>query len=341
MRTSLKVLAWTGKRSRDYLELSLRRRGLDCQRAEGHRVHAGVRGGGDNSVSTIDPKLFERLHKQLGLSQVSIYRRIEGIVNTLHLERRLAAIVLASQSGLNISRFATSEDLAAIRQATSPGAATKVSPLEIPSRPAVAPSRVTRRAVRSVARRQRGTVVWVVHGRNQQAANAIRAFLRALGLQPLEWNEAVGRARHGSPYVGEVLERAFRDAAAVVVLLTPDDEARLRAPYRTGGDPSYETRLTGQPRPNVLFEAGMAFGRKPESTVLVQLGTVRSFSNVAGRHVVQLDNSSERRHELATRLANAGCDVNMAGLDWLSAGDFRLVTERNARRRGSGQRRRR
>lgn len=292
-------------------------------------------------MSTIDPKLVERLQNRLGLSRVSVYRRIERIVNNLHLERHLAAIVLASQSGLNISKFATAEDLAAIRQATSPEAATKVSPLQIPARPAIKAPRAARRAPRSVARRQRGTAVWVVHGRNQHAANAMRAFLRSLGLQPLEWNQAVGRTRRGAPYVGEVLERAFHDAAAVVVLLSPDDEARLRAPYRSRGDPSYETRLTGQPRPNVLFEAGMAFGRQPESTVLVQLGTVRPFSDVAGRNTVRLDNSSERRLELATRLTNAGCDVNMAGLDWLSAGDFSLVTRHNTRRRRPARRRRR
>lgn len=291
-------------------------------------------------MSTIAPGLVERLARRLGVTRQAIYKRIERIVNTLHLERHLAALVLASQSGLNISKFATAEDLAAIRQATSPGAATKVSPLEIPAGRAIAtPRAAARRKARSVARRQRGTAVWVVHGRNQQAANALRGFLRALGLQPLEWNEAVGKTRHGSPYVGEVLERAFRDAAAVVVLLTPDDEARLRALYRTGGDSGYETKLTGQPRPNVLFEAGMAFGRKPENTVLVQLGSVRPFSDVAGRHLVRLDNTPERRLELATRLTNAGCDVNMAGLDWLSAGDFSLVTGRDTRRRGPRPRR--
>jgi predicted nucleotide-binding protein len=85
----------------------------------------------------------------------------------------------------------------------------------------------------------------------------------------------------------------------------------VRAPYRKKSDPAYETELTGQARPNVLFEAGMAFGKNANSTVLVELGSVRPFSDVAGRQGVHLDNSRERRHELATKLANAGCDVNL------------------------------
>ena len=41
---------------------------------------------------------------------------------------------------------------------------------------------------------------------------------------------------------------------------------------RLPSDPAYERRLTGQARPNVLFEAGMAYGKDPNSTVLAQLG---------------------------------------------------------------------
>lgn len=120
------------------------------------------------------------------------------------------------------------------------------------------------------------------------------------------------------------MDTAFREAAAVVVLLTPEDEARLKEKYRKQRDPVYERRLTGQARPNVLFEAGMAFGRNPQNTVLVQLGEVRPFSDVAGRHIVHLSNNPTSRQELATKLANAGCNVDTSGTDWLSAGDFKI-----------------
>lgn len=104
--------------------------------------------------------------------------------------------------------------------------------------------------------------------------------------------------------------------------MTPDDEARLREPFRASGEPPHEVQLSGQARPNVLFEAGMAMAWNQERTVLVELGELRPFSDVAGRHVVRLDGSSPRRQEFAQRLEAAGCPVNLDGVEWHTAGDF-------------------
>jgi predicted nucleotide-binding protein len=147
-------------------------------------------------------------------------------------------------------------------------------------------------------------------------------FLRALGLQPIEWNEAVLATGRPNPYVGEVLDAAFARAQTVVVLMTPDDEARLREPFREPDDPAHETASTPQARPNVLFEAGMAMGRDENRVVLVEFGALRPFSDIGGRHTLRLNGSSERRQELAQRLQSAGAAVNMTGTDWHSAGDF-------------------
>ena len=146
--------------------------------------------------------------------------------------------------------------------------------------------------------------------------------MQSIGLHPLEWSEAVRSTGKPSPYVGEILDAAFSRAHAVVVLLTPDDEARLREPFRTNSDPPHEVELTGQSRPNVLFEAGMAMSRGEDRTILVELGTLRPFSDVAGRHVIRLDDSSPRRQDLAQRLQAAGCPVNLDGTDWHTAGNF-------------------
>lgn len=110
-------------------------------------------------------------------------------------------------------------------------------------------------------------VVFVVHGRNLTARDALFTFLRSIGFHPLEWSEAVLAAGGGAPYIGSILEAAFSIAQAVVVLMTPDDEARLREPLQQGGDGLHETRMTPQARPNVLFEAGMAMGRSAERTI--------------------------------------------------------------------------
>lgn len=164
--------------------------------------------------------------------------------------------------------------------------------------------------------------VFVVHGRDGDARDAMFIFLRSIGLQPLEWSEAVQSTGKTSPHISEVLDVAFSRAHAVVVLFTPDDEARLKESFRNQNDLPHETELTGQARPNVLFEAGMAMGRSADRTILVEVGVLRPFSDIAGRLAVRLDNTSRQRQELAQRLRIAGCPVNLEGKDWHTAGDF-------------------
>ena len=165
-------------------------------------------------------------------------------------------------------------------------------------------------------------LTFVVHGRNELARDALFDFLTAIDLHPLEWSEAVQLTGKPMPYIGEILDAAFSNAHAVVVLMTPDDEAKLKEALQSEMDPPFEKALTGQARPNVLFEAGMAIGRHPERTILVELGELRPFSDVSGLHVVRLNNSSQRRQELAQRLRTAGCPVNLDGTRWHTAGDF-------------------
>lgn len=141
----------------------------------------------------------------------------------------------------------------------------------------------------------------------------------------MEWSHAVELTGEGSPYIGQVLDAALDHAAAIVVLMTPDEIAYLQPQYGHGAGDA-ETQPAPQARPNVLFEAGMALGRDPKRTVLVEVGDVRPFSDVAGRHAIRLTNSSEVRQELARRLATAGCDVDVRGTDWHSAGDFTAPT---------------
>jgi predicted nucleotide-binding protein len=157
--------------------------------------------------------------------------------------------------------------------------------------------------------------VFVVVGRNTEASDAMFSFLGALGLNPIEWGTAVRETGSGSPYIGQVLEVGFQMAQAVVVLMTPDDVASLRPEYASGpDDPELEPQ--GQARPNVLFEAGMAFGLHPKRTILVELGKLRPFTDVGGMHTVRLDNEFASRNELANRLETAGCQVVRSGSLW-------------------------
>lgn len=144
--------------------------------------------------------------------------------------------------------------------------------------------------------------VFVVHGRNENLRLSMFNFLRAIGLTPIEWSKAIGMTGKGSPYIGEVLDIAMNKAQAIVVLFTGDDEAKLQEVFVNKNDPEYEKILTPQARPNVLFEAGMAFGKYPERTILVQVGSLRPFSDIAGRHVVRLSDTVANRQELAKKI---------------------------------------
>jgi excisionase family DNA binding protein len=170
--------------------------------------------------------------------------------------------------------------------------------------------------------------VFVVHGRDNRLRKEFFSFLRALGLQPIEWSEALKLTGKATPYIGETLESAFKNAQAVIVLLSPDDEVRLSPELWKNNEDNNEKEFRHQARPNVLFEAGMAFGTHQRRTLLVEVGQLKAFSDVAGRHVVRLSDSSESRNEIAERLITAGCVVSKSGSDWLETGDFSVIRKK-------------
>jgi predicted nucleotide-binding protein len=164
--------------------------------------------------------------------------------------------------------------------------------------------------------------VFVIHGRNEEIRRALFDFLRAIDLKPIEWSEAVSLTGTPTPQIGDILDAAMGYAQAILVLFTGDDQARLRDELLSDNDPDYERKTTPQSRQNVIFEAGLALGKYPHRTLLVKVGTLRPFSDIAGRHFIRLRNSSKSRQELAQRLKLAGCAVDLSGTDWHDAGAF-------------------
>lgn len=153
----------------------------------------------------------------------------------------------------------------------------------------------------------------VIYGHDDQAHTALFDWLRAVGLQPQEWNQIIGASGMASPYVGQVLEQAFKDAQAVIAFFTPDERviARIDRP----GDPG---AWRPQARPNVLIEAGMALVTHPIRSVLAVLGPQELPSDLAGRAYVRLSHtSSAPLQDLAGRLHKAGCQTDTTSTDWL------------------------
>lgn len=269
-----------------------------------------------------------QLRTKLDIGVRQLNRLIQKCEGETLLPRRLAVLLLASENGVPIGKYASEDDLSqlrAVRTGTAPAPQATAAPQE--RRPSAKQTTTPKRRMRAGDRARpkaptRGRKVFVVHGRNESLRKDLFSLLRSLGLEPLEWRKAIAAAGTGTPTVAEIIDAAFKEAVAVVVLLTPDDQVKLADQFQKTSDPPYEKRMVGQARPNVLFEAGMAFGRDPNSTVLVQVGDVKPFSDVGGRHVTRLTNDAESRSEFVTKLRNAGCAVDDGGTDWYSIGDF-------------------
>jgi hypothetical protein len=175
--------------------------------------------------------------------------------------------------------------------------------------------------------------VFVVYGRNRRAHAAAVLQLRALGADPVDF-EHIRAGLRGTPFVGDVVREGLREAPAVLVLLTPDDYCVLGRRYRTESDVAVGR---WQPRPNVLLEAGIAFGIDEHRTILATIGDVELPSDLLGRHHVRLDNSPRARETLRNALIASGCILPSPDPRWHEpafAGDFETAIA-NYRRPGA------
>lgn len=269
----------------------------------------------------VDDRLLRKLEERLGLSRSQVNRRIADKAQQLLVPRRQAALAVAAENRINVGRLADADDLAALRGAVA--SESRRTPTTHPTSepaPLTKSGRVSRGAKK--VRKDPSNSVFVVYGRNERLRTELFALLRNLGVNPIEWSKAIELTKSASPYIGQVIDAGFKKAVAIVVLLSPDDEGCLKPEFRRKGDPRSERKLSGQPRLNVVFEAGRAFGTHPNATVLVQVGKVRPFSDISGRHIVYLSNSAASRQEFATKLESAGCKIDRSGTDWLTKGDF-------------------
>lgn len=275
-------------------------------------------------MARINKELLATLVRKTGLSQTRVYELISDKAATTLFPRHLAALALAAELGINISKksYATDEERKQLIGTAGSGQS-RARNLGVPATQTVV-KRKYRSREPAATKKRKSNLAWVVHGRNLELRDSMYSLLRSLGLTPIEWNRAVKATRKAAPYIGEILDKAFEQAAVVIILLTPDDEARLRTRYLTARDPTYDKKLTGQARPNVLFEAGLAFGSHPDRTILVEIGDLRPFSDVAGRHVSHLSNDVASRLDFIAKLEAAGCAVERDGTSWINAGDFSI-----------------
>jgi len=141
-------------------------------------------------------------------------------------------------------------------------------------------------------RQKKVRTIFLVHGRDDVAHDGLLSTLREEGLAVFTWKDALAQMvktrKVTAPHTMAVLNYGMESADAVIVLFTGDEEARLKDRYRKSNDPRDETELLFQPRPNVIFEAGMAWALYPDRTVFVGVGRLRAFSDISGLYVVQI-----------------------------------------------------
>jgi predicted nucleotide-binding protein len=174
--------------------------------------------------------------------------------------------------------------------------------------------------------------VFVIHRHGDPAHEALAAFLRALGLAPLDWSGLITPGENWRARMIDILRSALETSSAVIALITPD------------GDEDVAHTGTSPPRPNsnVLLELGLALGIASTKTVVVAAGSVDLPSDLAGVQVIQLSNATAGREALRTRLRLLGCPLTDDHLDWLDpavAGDFeppRKPRDRTAISRNAG-----
>jgi predicted nucleotide-binding protein len=173
--------------------------------------------------------------------------------------------------------------------------------------------------------------VFVVHVRDSEARQAIRSVLQALRLNPMDWERLVTGTGTTTPTIMEVVRTAPGIAQATVVLMTPDDVVQLHPNLARDHDPMHETEVGGQPRPNVILELGMALMVAPERTIILEFGSLRPISDLAGLHVIRFDGSARSIIKLTNRLRLAGCPVDTSDTHLFDTGRF---TELRAFTRG-------
>ena len=140
--------------------------------------------------------------------------------------------------------------------------------------------------------------VFVVHGRNDGIKHSVARFLEKLDLKPIILHEQPNKGR-------TIIEKfeAYADVGFAVVILTPDDEGKLR---NEKSDPRPRARQ------NVVFELGFFLGRLGRDRVCpLYLGSPELPSDYQGVAYQPINDSGAWRMELAREISAAGIDVDL------------------------------
>ncbi len=142
--------------------------------------------------------------------------------------------------------------------------------------------------------------VFVVHGHDHDARDAVELFLRRVGLNPIILAERASRSN-------TVIEKIEREGVCdfAVVLLTPDDK---------GGPKDIEPKAYRyRARQNVLLELGFFIGKLGrEKVCAIHKGDVEIPSDYSGVLWVRFDDAGIWKRELGKELVAAGLPADLS-----------------------------
>lgn len=118
--------------------------------------------------------------------------------------------------------------------------------------------------------------VFIVHGRDDAKKYEISGFLYEQGLEPIILHEQVN---NGQTIIEKIEKNSDVDCA--IILLTPDDEGRLR-----DSNSSLKTRA----RQNVIFEAGFFMGKLGRNRTIMLSGVEEKMSDIDGIVYIDINN---------------------------------------------------
>lgn len=167
------------------------------------------------------------------------------------------------------------------------------------------------------AKLPRNPSVFVVYGRNTVFKKSIAEFLKELGIKPVFYDNSNGDAT--STY--DAFARCIRDTDATLVLLTGDDEGRLRKEYlKDSNQPIKDKIMSARPRMNVIFEAGYSYALENQKTLLIKVGEVELPSDILMVNTINIklnkrgeideDAGATAKEDIATALLKCGITIN-------------------------------
>lgn len=118
--------------------------------------------------------------------------------------------------------------------------------------------------------------VFIVHGRDNSKKYELSEFLYEQGLEPIILHEQVNS---GQTIIEKIEKNS--DVACAIILLTPDDEGRLKdasAPLKT------------RARQNVIFEAGYFMGKLGRNRTIILSGVEETMSDIDGIVYIDINN---------------------------------------------------